>query len=36
MSPLGLPPTTGTALHFDQQGKPSNQRAGFLLVFILN
>lgn len=35
MSPLGPPPTTGAALHFDQQGKPSNQRAGFLLVFIL-
>lgn len=36
MSPLGPPPTTGTVLHFDQPGEPSNQRAGLLLVFILN
>lgn len=36
MSLLGPPPTTDTALYFDQQGKSSNQRAGFLLVFILN
>lgn len=36
MSPLGPPPTTDAALYFDRQGKPSNRRVGFLLVFILN